>query len=35
MMANSGGVDMVPLQGAIVVCYVFGGEGDDQFCGSG
>ena len=24
---------MVPLLGAVVVCY--GGEGDDQLCGSG
>ena len=27
--ANFGGVDVVPLQGAIVVCYGWG-EGDDQ-----
>ena len=26
--ANFGGVDVVPLQGAIVVCYGGGGEGD-------
>ena len=32
--ANFGGVDVVPLQGAIVVCYGWG-EGDDQLLGSG
>ena len=32
--ANFGGVDVVPLQGAIVVCYGWG-EGDDQLWGSG
>ena len=32
--ANFGGVDVVPLQGAIVVCYGWGG-GDDQLWGSG
>ena len=31
---NFGGVDVVPLLGAIVVCYG-GGEGCDQLCGSG
>ena len=30
--ANFGGVDVVPLQGAIVACY---GWGDDQLWGSG
>ena len=35
--ANFGGVDVVPLLGAIVVCYGrwLRGEGDDQLCGSG
>ena len=34
MMANSGGADVVPLLGAIVVCYGWG-EGDGQLWGSG
>ena len=29
MTTNFGGVDVVPLQGAILVCYGWGG-GDDQ-----
>ena len=32
MTANFGGVDVVPLQGAVVVCYGWG-EGDDQLWG--
>ena len=32
---NFGGVVVVPLQGAIVVCYGWGAEGDDQFWWSG
>ena len=34
MTTNFGGVDVVPLQGAIVVWYGWG-EGDDQLWGSG
>ena len=30
MTTNFGGVDVVPLLGAVVVCY--GGGGDDQLC---
>ena len=33
MTTNFGGVDVVPLLGAVVVCY--GGGGDDQLWGSG
>ena len=32
---NFGGVVVVPLQGAIVVCYGWGAEGDDQFWWNG
>ena len=32
--ANFGGVDVVPLEGAVVVCYGWG-EGDDQLWRSG
>ena len=32
---NFGGVVVVPLQGAIVMCYGWGAEGDDQFWWSG
>ena len=35
MTTNFGGVVVVPLQGAIVVCYGWGAEGDDQFWWSG
>ena len=35
MTINFGGVVVVPLQGAIVVCYGWGAEGDDQFWWSG
>ena len=35
MTTNFGGVDVVPLQGAIVVCYGGGREGDDQLWRSG
>ena len=35
MTTNFGGVVVVPLQGAIVVCYGWGAEGDDQLWGSG
>ena len=34
MTANFGGVDVVPLQGTIVVCDGWGGEGNDQLWGS-
>ena len=34
VMTNFGAVDVVPLLGAIVVCYGWG-EGDDQLWGSG
>ena len=34
-MINFGGVVVVPLQGAILVCYGWGAEGDDQFWWSG
>ena len=33
MTTKFGGVDVVPLPGAVVVCY--GGGGDDQLWGSG
>ena len=35
MTTNFGGVVVVPLKGAIVVCYGWGAEGDDQFWWSG
>ena len=35
MTTNFGGAVVVPLQGAIVVCYGWGAEGDDQFWWSG
>ena len=35
MTTSFGGVVVVPLQGAIVVCYGWGAEGDDQFWWSG
>ena len=34
MTTNFGGVDVVPLLGAVLVCYG-GGGGDDQLWGSG
>ena len=32
--AQVGGVNVAPLQGAMVVCYAGGGEGDGQLWGS-
>ena len=35
VMTNFGGINVVLLQGTIVVCYGWGAEGNDQFWWSG